>query len=421
MHRRITLGTATDFFKNRYSLTGLDNNLNEEERAFQDMIHRFSADVVRPIGIELDRLTPEQVIAADSPLWTIYAKLNELGLNEMLMSGELTAEKEDRFTQILLEELAWGDAGIAVSVGAGMTPSLLLKQFPNEFVQQQLPAEYIGSWCISEPDHGSDQISGEHVTKKPNCLVKVDGDEVVISGQKAAWVSNGPIATHTALFATHDDGNGNIGQCIVIVPLDLDGITRGKPLDKMGQRALPQGEVYFDNVRLSKEWIIVQPENYALGFEVMLSFANAGMGTMFTGLARAAFEQALDYAHERVQGGVVIIEHQDVQRRLFNMFTKIEMSRALSQRVNAYNVRQDIEKGQRKALLGAAASKTAVTDMCMEVTSDALQMFGGNGLTKEYQMEKMFRDARAAQIEDGCNHILRIKGGSLLNMNNPLA
>lgn len=415
------MGSAVDFFRNRYSLTGLDNNFDEQERAFQDSIHRFAEQVVRPAGLALDKMSPQQVVAQDSPLWPVFTQFADLGIVELFRDGGLDPLAEERFTHILLEELSWGDAGIGVSLVVGMTIELLLKNFPNSYVRQQLPEQYIGCWCISEPDHGSDQIYGEHAINKPNCLVTIEGDELVISGQKAAWVSNGPIATHTALFATCKDEAGNMGQCIVVVPLDLDGVTRGKPLDKMGQRALPQGEVYFDNVRLPKQWMVVTPDNYQLGFEVQLSYANGGMASMFTGVARAAFEMALDYAHERKQGGVAIIEHQDVQRRLFDMFRKVEMSRAMAQRVNQYNAGQDTLNGQRKSLLGAAAAKVSVTDMTLEVTTEALQMFGGNGLTLEYPIEKLFRDARAAQIEDGCNHVLALKGGSLLNMDNPLA
>jgi alkylation response protein AidB-like acyl-CoA dehydrogenase len=218
------------------------------------------------------------------------------------------------------------------------------------------------------------------------------------------------------MFTACDYGAKQPGMCVVIVPLNCDGVSRGKPLDKMGQRALPQGEVFFDNVTISREWMLVAPEDYDIGFEAQLSGANSGMGLMFTGVARAAFELALDYAHERKQGGMPIIEHQDVQRRLFDMFRKVEMCRALSQRVNEYGAR-----APRPSLLAAAASKVSVTDMAVEVATEALQMFGGNGLTCEYPIEKIFRDARAAQIEDGCNHVLRIKGGSLLNKDNPLA
>ncbi len=410
------MDSAVSFFKNRYSLTGLESKLNEEERAFQDIMHRFAEEVIRPVGIELDKLSAEEVVAQDSPYWGFLQEFSALGVEEMLSAPDLDPLVEARFTQILLEELAWGDAGLAVSVGCAMTPALHAKLFKNKFVQEMLAQPHIGCWGITEPDHGSNHIlhSEGHATKKPNIVVKIDGDKLVIDGQKSAWVSNGPIATHMSLYASCDFGGEALGQCVVVVPLDADGVSRGKPLEKMGQRALPQGEVFFDNVIIPKEWMLMSPEQYDAAFETQLSIANTGMGPIFTGLSRAAFELALDYAHERKQGDVRIIEHQDVKRRLFDMFRKIEMSRALSHRANEYQARTG-----RGSLLAATATKVSVTDFCVEVTSAALQMFGGNGLTREYPVEKMFRDARASQIEDGCNHVLRLKGGSLLDKENP--
>jgi alkylation response protein AidB-like acyl-CoA dehydrogenase len=135
------------------------------------------------------------------------------------------------------------------------------------------------------------------------------------------------------------------------------------------------------------------------------------MGATFTGLAQAAADLALDYAHERVAGGVQIIQHQSVRSRLFHMFRKVEISRAVTRR--GLNFNNDPQLGT-PSLCAAMFSKTTGTQNAFEVTSDALQIFGGNGLTKEYPIEKMLRDARASLIEDGCNEVLAIKGGSYL-------
>ena len=133
------------------------------------------------------------------------------------------------------------------------------------------------------------------------------------------------------------------------------------------------------------------------------------MGGTFTGVAQAAFDLALDYAHERRQGGVPIIRHQSVQQRLFHMYRKVEISRALTRRVVLFNNTAPVP-----ALQAAMTAKVTGTQHCFEVCSDALQIFGGNGLTREYPMEKLLRDARASMIEDGCNEILSIKGGNYL-------
>jgi alkylation response protein AidB-like acyl-CoA dehydrogenase len=314
------------------------------------------------------------------------------------------------------EEFAWGDIGLAITTG--------LSGFHQPWVEQtgdsDLIARFcnpdkptIGCWALTEPDHGSDTVAltESHFSDpalKANCTARKDGNEYVINGQKAAWVSNGPIADIAVLFCTLDQSQGFKGGGVFLVPLDLPGIDRPRPLDKLGQRSLAQGEVYFDEVRIPASHMALGPELYAIGLETMLAHANSGMGQIFVGVARAAYEHALAYAKERVQGGVPIIEHQSVKARLFKMFAKVEAARSLARRVALFN------SGGMPSLIHAIASKTFVTNTAFEVTSDALQIFGGNGLSREYPMEKLLRDARASLIEDGCNEVLSIVGGSRL-------
>src|SRR5208282_6535094 len=119
--------------------------------------------------------------------------------------------------------------------------------------------------------------------------------------------------------------------------LNLPGVSKGKPLNKLGQRALNQGEIYFDNVRIPRSWMLTKSAGYELELERTLTFANSAMAAAFTGVARAAYEEALEYSKQRVQGGQPICEHQLVQKRLFEMFTKVEACRALSRPVTVYN------------------------------------------------------------------------------------
>jgi alkylation response protein AidB-like acyl-CoA dehydrogenase len=231
----------------------------------------------------------------------------------------------------------------------------------------------------------------------------------VIRGQKAAWVSNGTIATVAALFCTIDGDQGFKGGGVAVVPLDLPGVSRGKPLDKIGQRALDQGEIFFDDVRIPAEHMIVGKELYGMVIEAVLATANAFMGTTFVGVARAALEHAIAYAKERVQGGVPIIQHQSVKARLFKMFSQVEAARSLARRVAVYNATNPPGLVQY-----SIASKTFATNTAFEVASAALQIYGGNGLSREYPIEKLMRDARASMIEDGCNEILSLVGASKL-------
>jgi alkylation response protein AidB-like acyl-CoA dehydrogenase len=273
--------------------------------------------------------------------------------------------------------------------------------------------DVLGCWAITEPDHGSDQIVYAtaldiEALGKPNCIARKDGDSFVVTGQKAAWVSNGNIADAAALFCAIDDGQGIEGVGALLVPLDDPAVSRGKPLDKIGQRPLNQGELFFDGVRVPVDHLVIPPQAYAVFGDLGLSQANSGMGAVFTGLAQAGLDLAVAYAKERVQGGVPIFEHQSVKARLFEMFRKVEAARALNRRVVEYNA---VNPPQ---LQYAIASKVTSTNTAFEVTSAALQIYGGNGLSREYPIEKLMRDARASMIEDGCNEVLGLAAAERL-------
>jgi alkylation response protein AidB-like acyl-CoA dehydrogenase len=205
-----------------------------------------------------------------------------------------------------------------------------------------------------------------------------------------------------------DQGQGFKDGAVLLVPLDLPGVERPRPLDKMGQRSLNQGEIYFDDVRVPESYMALGPDLYSIGLETMLAHANAGMGQIFVGITRAAYEHSLAYAQERVQGGVPIFEHQSVKSRLFKMFTKFEAARALARRVAMHNA------GGAPQIASCIASKIFCTNTAFEVASEAVQIFGGNGLSREYPVEKLLRDARASLIEDGCNEVLSIVGAARL-------
>ena len=390
--------------------------LSEEERAICETVHKFAEEVMRPAGIALDALAdPQDVIAEGSILWDVYEKHDELGLEAIAdPANGFTPIQQARLRAIISEELGWGDSGLSISFGVDSFPqSLAMMSGKPELIERYGRPGKRGCWAITEPDHGSDQIrfaTDPQVATlgKPNCIAKKDGDGFVISGQKAAWVSNATIAEAAALFCAVDMGQGIIGVGGFLVPLDDPAVSRGKPLDKIGQRALNQGELFFDGLRVPAMNLVVPPEAYAVYGDVGLSQANSGMGSCFVGLAQAALDLAVDYAKERVQGGVPIFEHQSVKARLFEMFRKVEAARGLSRRVIAYNAVNPPK------LQYAIASKVTSTNTAFEVASAALQIFGGNGLSREYPIEKLLRDARASMIEDGCNELLGLAAAARL-------
>ena len=396
----------------------IDLGVSPEHQALVEAVHRFADEAMRPVGVELDRLPdPADVVATGSPLWDVFEKYRQLGIGR-LEADESAMEPLERaaLQAAINEELGWGDGGLAVSLAVSNFHVIFAELSGRPELVERFAAPdstEIGCWAVTEPDHGSDTLtfteeSFHDPAIKANCLAIPDGDHYVIRGQKSSWVSNGTIATIGTLFCTIDGDEGFAGGGVCVVPLDLPGVSRGRPLDKLGQRPLNQGQIFFDEVRVPAEFMVVGKDAYGIAIEMVLALANAYMGMTFVGLARAAYELALGYAKERVQGGVPIIRHQSVRSRLFRMFTQVEAARALARKVT---------------LMGASApppvpysiaSQTHCTNTAFEVASAAVQIFGGNGLSREYPIEKLLRDARAAMIEDGCNEMLGIVGGARL-------
>lgn len=395
-------------------LSGLEEPLSEMEQYVQDTAHRFAEEVLRPASASIDEMSADEVVAPDSPMWTILEKAAGLGLSVKAML-ELEPLERERILMIASEELSWGEPGLAGMVLVSQMPGLYAALAGNMAMVDFCDGK-LGCWGITEPDHGSDSLDADGSIAatgasygRPNCVARIEGDKIIVNGQKSAWVSGGTIAQVCALYC-HVEENGKARPGIsLIVPLDLPGVSKGKALEKMGLRGLNQGEIYFDNVEVPISHMLAGPDNYIDFVRHTLAEANAHVGNMAVGVARAAYEHAHAYAHERKQGGVAIIQHQSVRYRLFHMFRKVEAARALVRRVATYNA-----TAPEAALQGSIAAKVTATQTAFEVASDALQIFGGNGLTREYPMEKLLRDARAMLIADGCNEVLALKGGSLL-------
>ncbi len=398
----------------------LNKQLSPDETALKEQVHRFATDVIRPAVMELDQLPPEEVIAKGSVLWDLFRQIYGLGYHTRALPEELGGVTLSPLAQhIYGEEMGWGSSGLAVSLGVAAMPFVFAARAGNqelirEFVipfSQDKEAKFIGCWAITEPHHGSDAVfMGNGREEAPpgvafELQAQPDGDEWVISGQKSSWVSNGTIATHAMLHIGLDRSRSSVTAGIAFVPLDLPGVTKGKPLNKLGQRALNQGEIFFDNVRIPRSYLLVAPQGYAMMGDMILAGANAGMSATFTGVARAAFEEGLAYARQRVQGGKPICEHQAVQLKLMDMFIKVEAARSLSRAAMVYNVTTLPPAPQY-----SVAAKVFSTTAAFQVSSDALQLHGGYGLAKGMLIEKLFRDARTSMIEDGTNEVLSLAG-----------
>lgn len=399
--------------------TDLNIELTDEQIAIKEETHRFAKEVLRPASLELDKYhDPAEMMNSDL-FRNAFKKGYELGYHTIFIPDNWGGLGTDPLeTHIVLEELAWGSVDFAIGLGVSCFPAFFATMVPNDKLAEEIiepfcaneDAAIIGCWAITEPEHGTDTLCPytpefENPAISGQLTARLDGDAYIIEGQKSAWVSNGTIATHALAYLTIDPSRGMAGGGICVVPLDLPGVRKGRPLDKMGQRALNQGEIFFDKVRVPREYMLVDPESYSAMLDITLSTANAAMGAMFTGVARAAYEEALQYAKQRVQGGQPLFEHQLIKHKLFAMFTKIEAARALSRAAMIYNYNNTPPNVEY-----SIASKVFCTQTAYEVASEAIQIFGGNGLAREYPVEKFFRDARAGMIEDGANDSLMITG-----------
>jgi alkylation response protein AidB-like acyl-CoA dehydrogenase len=396
--------------------------LNTEQKAMVETAGRFAMEVMRPAGIALDRLNPGDVVQRDSVLWSVYRKYHELGFHKLIIPRALGGLEIDPLTwTLIVEQLGYGDAGICESLACSLVPFLLAAVFGtgemHDLVRDycnDTDAKMIGCFAFTEPDHGSDwvlaaQAGFDAPDRAPSVRARREGGAYIINGQKSAFISNGPVATHALVMLCLDKSRGMRGTGIALLPLDLPGVSRGKPLDKLGLRSYPQGALIFDDVRIPEKWMLIaDPEK---GFETqqwILTPACELLSSMNTGLAQAAFDEAQKYAGIRVQGGKPIIEHQSINLKLFKMLTMIETARSYSRRVALLNA-----ANPPGSAMHALSCKVHCTDTAFKVASEAMQILGGYGLSKEYPVEKMFRDARAGMIGEE-NNALSLAGGSFL-------
>jgi len=400
------------------------DELAEEDRLLREEVHRFAAEVIRPASIELDRMPPEERIKPSSPYFKVIKQMKRLGYHRIHLTPEYEGPDLSPLQRyIIMEELGWGSLGLATAIGVDQIPFVNAALFGASELYEELvipwlrdeDARYHGCWGVTEPEHGSDYLlcfRDAEVDRfgRGAVIAERDGDEWVLNGQKSAWVSSAPVATHCGLHAQVKDGKNLAHGIFCIVPLDADGVRRGKPVDMLGMRDGPQGELFFDNVRIPEHYVIVAPTTfYGIFFDQLLCLTSCGMGAFSVGLARAAFEEALRYARQRVQGGVPIARHKNIKLKLYQMFEKVETAR--------YYVRKAMEHTHRRILhektfdaspRHTRAAQIYAKRVAYEVANDALQIFGAYGLSRELIIEKLFRDARALQIEDGTVEVLSL-------------
>jgi alkylation response protein AidB-like acyl-CoA dehydrogenase len=298
----------------------------------------------------------------------------------------------------VIEEIAtaWPSVGVGVSVH-GLTVNVVASNGSEALREEWLPrlssGDLLGAYCLSEPQAGSD-VSGIRTR------ATLDGDTYVVNGTKQ-WISNGSCADYYILFArTADDPKH--GLSTFLVPADTEGMTFGPPERKMGLACDVTTQVVFDGARIPAEQLVGAEGS---GMRVALSALDAGrlgIAAVATGIAQAALAHAVSYAGEREQFGKPIGELQGLQFLLADMAADVERARA------TYLLAARIKDAGRPYSRQASVAKLTASDAAMRVTTDAIQVLGGNGYTREYPVERLFRDAKVTQIFEGTNQIQRM-------------
>jgi alkylation response protein AidB-like acyl-CoA dehydrogenase len=405
---------------------GIENN--EDLKMLKEETHKFAEKVIRPAAEKIDKMKdPKKVIEKDSPYWHAMKELRKLDYHRIFLDSErggLSLKPIEVY--IILEELGWGSVGLTTALGVDQVPAAIASMFGvgpkiEEFVQSfadDKEGKIHGCWGVTEPDCASDYLmvceenfARDHGKELHPGQVRIDkdGDDWVINGTKSMWISDAPVATHVGLHVTMPPHDNLANGAFCVVPLDQDGVTKGEPIAKLGLRDSPQGDIAFDNVRIPNEFMLVPQPFYQFRVGQILCVTSCLMATAFTGLARAAFEEALSYVKERVQGGKPLIEHQQVKQRLYGMFEKVETSRYYSRNVVEHVWKKIyVDKSFDASFSHAVAAQIYACKTSFEVANDALQLHGGYGLTPDYLVEKLFRDSRSSLIEDGSKDVLSL-------------
>ena len=369
----------------------------------RNVAREFANDVIRPIANELDE--------TERFPHDLYKQMGTLGLFGIGVPESQSGPGFDTQTYALvMEELSRGYASVADQCGLIELITSLLVRHGTEHQQSMIPAimsaETLVAYCITEPEAGTD-VSGLKTTAKR------DGQGWRLNGGKI-WIHNAPVADYGFVLARTDPAAGHRGMSIFIVDLNAKGVTRGPKEHKMGQRASQVGALNFDDVVLPGDALLGQEGR---GFQMMMSVLDkgrVGIGSLAVGIAQAGLEAAVEYAQQRRQFQKPISDFQGVQWLLADMAKDIEAARLLVR-----SAAEKIDLGQ-DATMACSMAKCFAGDMVVARTADAVQVFGGSGYIRGFEVERLYRDAKICQIYEGTNQIQRmiiarelIKNGAL--------
>jgi acyl-CoA dehydrogenase len=370
----------------------VDFTLTDEQKDMREMAHDFAEKEIRPVAWDYDKdgTWPQNIIE----------KAWEVGLMNTHLPEEYGGPGLDYLTGVMIEEeMGWGCSGIGTSLSCNGLATAPIQIGGSEEVKKKYlgmlsEAPKLASFCLTEPDAGSD-VSGMRTT-----AVK-KGNQWVINGSKC-FITNGGYADYYTVYAKTDKEAGHRGISAFVVDRHLDGVTVDKKEDKLGQRASNTATISFNDVAIPEGNLLAE-ENKGFKLAMMtLDRTRPGVAAMAVGIGRAAFEFARDYSKERVQFGVPIAMHQAIQFMIADMATKLEAARLLT-----WQSASLLDQGKRNTLASSHAKRFAA-DSAMEITVDAVQVYGGYGFIKDYPVEKLMRDAKIMQLYEGTSQIQRL-------------
>lgn len=389
--------------------------LNDEQKEVRDWLHGFAADVIRPAAAEWDE-------REETP-WPIIQEAAKLGIYSLDFYAQQFFDPTGLGIPMATEEIFWGDAGIGLSImGTGLAAVGVLANGTEEQIGTWIPQMYgdandvkVAAFCSSEPDAGSDVAA-----MRTRAVYDEAKDEWVLNGTKT-WATNGGIANVHVVVAVVDPDLGSKGHASFIVPPATPGLSQGQKFKKHGIRASHTAEVVLEDVRIPghcllggkdklDERLARARERARTGGERVKNAAMAtfeasrpAVGAMAVGTARAAYEEALEYARTRTQFGRPIIDNQGVAFQLADMRTQIDAARLLVWRASWM-----ASTGKKFESAEGSMSKLYASEVAKKVTAQAVQILGGNGFTREYPVERMHRDAAIYTIFEGTSEIQRL-------------
>ena len=366
-------------------------SLSETHEQIKDVTRRFANEVIRPAAEALDR---------DERFPTeIYEQMGRLGLFGITVPEALGgAGMDGRAYAIVMEELSRGYASVADQCGLVELAGTLLSAHGTPEQQRRylgalMTAEKRAAYCITEAEAGSDVSGIKTTAERTDTGWRLSGSKL--------WIHNAPVADYGFVLARTDKAAGKRGMSIFIVDLSLRGVSRGPKEHKMGQRASQVGALHFDDVELAADALLGQENR---GFHIMMSVLDkgrVGIAALAVGIAQAALEAALDYAQTRRQFGKPIVDNQGIQWMLADMAKDIYAARLL-----VHDAARKLDAGER-ATAACSMAKCFAGDIAVQHTANAVQIFGGSGYIRGFEVERLYRDAKITQIYEGTNQIQR--------------